>query len=152
AYAPLPVKIEQYDDRVVFRYEFFNAVRMVYMGRGHPSVLKPSLLGHSIGWYDGDTLVVDTVGIEPNLVKYPPQIPDGIRTTSHARSIERYTRSKDGNSLDLEVTIIDPWTFRRPLIIKRPFLYAPKEKLEHIECTVSPEYSKAKSAAKPAPK
>ncbi|MGH8210099.1 MAG: hypothetical protein ACREU6_10990 [Steroidobacteraceae bacterium] len=135
-----PLQIEQYDDRVVFRYEYFGLVRTVYTdGRGHPSDLKPSGLGHSIGWYDGDTLVVDTVGIKPHLVGV--FIVPGIRTSSHARGIERYTRSKDGNSLDFEMTIIDPWTFRQPLVLfKKNFLYAPKEKLQRDDCTVAPEY------------
>ncbi|MGH8209624.1 MAG: hypothetical protein ACREU6_08520 [Steroidobacteraceae bacterium] len=143
--APLPEKFEQHDDRVVLRYEYFREVRTVYTdGRGHPADLKPSRLGHSIGWYDGDTLVVDTVGIEPDLVKV--SIPAGIRTSSQARGIERYTRSKDGNSLDFEMTIIDPWTFRQPLIFKKAFLYAPKEKLQDFDCTLALEHSDAKSA------
>ncbi|MGH8210269.1 MAG: hypothetical protein ACREU6_11875 [Steroidobacteraceae bacterium] len=147
AFGILPVKIEQYDDRVVIRYEYFGSVRTVYMdGRGHPADLKPSRLGHSIGWYDGDTLVVDTVGIEPNLIG--DFIVAGMRTSGHARGIERYTRSKDGGSLDLEMTIIDPWTFRRPLLFPVHFLYAPKEKLQDFECTEAPEYSNAKSAPK----
>ncbi|MGH8211230.1 MAG: hypothetical protein ACREU6_16860, partial [Steroidobacteraceae bacterium] len=147
--APLPIKIEQYDDKVVFHYEFFNSTRTVYMdGRPHPSNLKPSRLGHSIGWYDGDTLVIDTVGIEPHLVKYPAAVPDGILASSHARGIERYTRSKDGNSLNLEMTLIDPWTLKQPLVLERPFLYGPHETLQHDDCQVNPAYLKAESAPK----
>ena len=64
--APPPFKIEQYVDKVIIRYEYWNAVRTVYMGgRGHPPNESPSRLGHSIGWYEGATLVVETAAIIP---------------------------------------------------------------------------------------
>ena len=96
---PLPWQIEQHDDRVVFRYEFWNTVRTIYMdGRGHPADLTPSRLGHSIGWYDGETLVVETRGIASNLyaillvvsgVSTPPgfQREIGVKAQGSSRSM-----------------------------------------------------------------
>ena len=91
---PLPMKIEQYDDRVVFRFEYENTVREVHMdGREHPADLTPSRLGHAIGWYDGDTLAVETRGIAPAV--YAHIVGKGYWNTSGAVTIERYTKSAD---------------------------------------------------------
>ncbi|MDY6945100.1 MAG: hypothetical protein SXG53_05235 [Pseudomonadota bacterium] len=129
----LPMKLEQSKDKIVLRYELFNAERTVYMdGRAHPSPLKPSRLGHSIGWWDGPTLVIDSVGFEPNI--FLPSTVPGMRTTDQARSIERYTLSDDGQKLQLALTVVDPKLFRRPLELTYLFLSSPGDELQHFEC------------------
>jgi hypothetical protein len=56
----------------VIRYEYWNAVRTVYMdGRPDPPDIAPSWLGHSIGWFEGATLVVDTSGLIPGELYVP---------------------------------------------------------------------------------
>lgn len=137
---PLPWQIEQHDDRVVFRYEFWNTVRTVFMdGRGHPADLAPSRLGHSIGWYDGETLVVETRGIASRL--YSILFVDGLVNTTGAIIIERYTRALEGNRLDLERTVIDPVMLRRPLTTRHSYLSAPDiELIEDVCEAVSGEY------------
>ena len=35
----------------------------MYLDRSHPAYVQPGWLGHSVGWYEGDTLVIDTVGL-----------------------------------------------------------------------------------------
>src|SRR5437868_9128114 len=69
--APLPMKIEQYDDKVLLRYEYWNAVRTVYLKGSDPTGVAPTRLGHSTGRYEGKTLVVETAGISPNLLLVP---------------------------------------------------------------------------------
>src|SRR5262245_29339571 len=56
------VKILQKPDRITILYEQDQQVRHIYMNERHPANLKPSWFGHSIGRFEGDTLVVDTVG------------------------------------------------------------------------------------------
>ena len=86
---PLPMKIERYDDRVVFRYEYWDSVRTAYMdGRDHPADLMPSRLGHSIGWYDEETLVIETRGVARGL--YANFIVDSLTTSP--RTLSRATR------------------------------------------------------------
>jgi hypothetical protein len=51
-------------DEVTLVYLLHNTVRHVRLNAGHPDDLTPSWQGHSVGWYEGDTLVVDTVGIK----------------------------------------------------------------------------------------
>jgi hypothetical protein len=83
--------------------------RTIYMdGRTHPAgrSLVPSYDGHSIGWWDGDTLVVDTIGFnEQNWID-----PEGLIHTDQYHQLERFTRT-DFNTLRYEVTIDDPGAY-----------------------------------------
>jgi hypothetical protein len=137
--APLPFQIEQHNDRVILRHEWFNTERTVYMdGRDHPQGLSPSRLGHSVGWYDGSTLVVETTGITSRI--YAPFAFDGLRNSSQARLIERYTLT-EGGRLVLEWTVVDPRTLRRPLTYLRTRLLVPDLEMIEEKCeAVSGEY------------
>ena len=115
----LSVRIEENDDRITLQYEYLGPTRTVYMdGRGHPSDLEPSFLGHSIGWYDGPTLVVETTGLKPNVVRSSGKV-DGIRISDDARVIERYTRNEDDTWFDHEVTLVDPRMYREPFVVHK---------------------------------
>jgi hypothetical protein len=58
------VTVLQTKTEVTLFYSQDVQVRHIHLNQDHPSQLKPSAMGHSIGHYEGDTLVVDTVGIE----------------------------------------------------------------------------------------
>ena len=58
------VQIIQRRDEVTLLYLLYNTVRHVRLNAEHPENLPPSWRGHSVGWYEGDTLVVDTAGIK----------------------------------------------------------------------------------------
>src|SRR5258706_1794832 len=60
----LGMQMLQMKDEVVFLYTQDNQVRHVHLNESHPAKLTPSATGHSVGHYEGDTLVVDTVGVE----------------------------------------------------------------------------------------
>jgi hypothetical protein len=84
-----------------------HTYRTVYMdGRPHPDDLAPSYLGHSIGWWDEDTLVIDTVGFNERtwMDRY------GMPHTDRLHLIERVTRV-DFDTLEYEVTIDDPGAY-----------------------------------------
>jgi hypothetical protein len=84
--------------------------RVIYMdGREHPKDLLPSYFGHSIGHWDGDTLVVDTVGF--NERSWFSR--DGLPTTDQLHLIEHYSRP-DFNTLNYDVTIDDPGAYTAP--------------------------------------
>jgi hypothetical protein len=125
--------LEQHDDRVVFKYEYGGVERVVYMdGRDHPPNLQPSKLGHSIGWIEGDTLVVETVGAAPELANHIWF----IHTSEQARGIERYTLSDDGHRLDLEFVLDDPVMFREPIRVSDGRIRSPLEYFEVTQCEV----------------
>ena len=83
-----------------------HTFRTIYMdGRAHPKNLEPSYYGDSTGKWEGDTLVVDTVGFNEAF-----WISRGIPTTDRLHMIERFTRT-DSNTMKYEVTIDDPGAY-----------------------------------------
>jgi len=126
-----PVRIEQDEERIVIRTEDMASDRIIYMdGRGHPQDGSLSPLGHSIGWYEGSTLVVETANVAANIAE------DGlnIHNADHASSIERYTLSEDGTRLHMQFTLIDPVMFREPLVLERTRLFTPEVDLLDAPC------------------
>jgi hypothetical protein len=88
------VQILQQRDEVILLY-LINTVRHVRLNEPHPENLTPSRQGHSVGWYEGDTLVIDTVGI-----KVTPLSTVDLFGTPHSRAlhiVERY-RLIDGET------------------------------------------------------
>lgn len=135
--APIPFKFEQFEDRVVIRYEYWNVVRTIYTdGRKPTQDAAPVRLGHSVGHYDGAAFVVETSGILPAIMMIHHNPPGLFLThSSEVRTIERYTVSEDGNRLNLEWTMIDPENFRQPLVGQASFLlYLEKTELEEYIC------------------
>ena len=83
--------------------------RVIYMdGRAHPADLRPTYLGHSIGKWEGDTLVIDTVGFNEK-----QWISGSYPTTSQLHPTERYTRPNVA-TLNYEVTFDDPGAYTAP--------------------------------------
>jgi len=104
--------------------------RQVYLdGRGHPNVDNPTWMGHSIGHWEGDTLVVDSVGFNDRgtVGGAPNPRSEKLHVT------ERYRRP-DFSHLEIEFTIDDPGTYSKPWKIHNTWDLAPKgeEVLEYI--------------------
>jgi carboxypeptidase family protein len=95
--------------------------RLVYMdGRPHPKDPNPSWMGHSIGKWEGDTLVVDTVGFNGRAWATF----SGLPTTERLHVIERFRRIDFGH-LEKEVTIDDPGAYAKPWTMKKAAVLAP---------------------------
>jgi hypothetical protein len=87
-----------------------HTYRTVYMdGRTHPSNLKPSYYGHSIGWWEGDTLVVDTVGFNETFWLDRRGLPH----TDKMHVSERFTRT-DQATIRYETLVDDPGAYTEP--------------------------------------
>jgi hypothetical protein len=87
-----------------------HTYRTIYMdGRTHPKDLTPSYYGHSIGWWDGDSLVIDSTGFNESFWLDRRGIPH----TEKLRTIERLTRV-NSTTIDYEVTIDDPGAYTAP--------------------------------------
>jgi hypothetical protein len=78
-------------------------------GRPHPSTLTPSFYGHSIGWWDGDTLFVDSVGF--NEAFWLDR--RGLPHTDRLHTLEKFTRV-DAATVRYEVTVDDPGAYTAP--------------------------------------
>ena len=98
-------------DEVVIVRENPGLGRNIYMdGRPHPDLkrFQPTATGHSIGRYEGDTLVIDTVGLTEGAV------PAGGYRRPETRVIERYRLTPDGQRLLMQYTFEDPEIYQRP--------------------------------------
>jgi len=108
-----------------------DLTRQVFLdGRSHPKDWNPTWLGHSIGHWDGDTLVVDTTGFNDKAWFDG----GGIPHTEKMHVTERYHRADLGH-LEIEVTIEDPDTFVKPWVIKRTADLAPNDEIQEYVCT-----------------
>ena len=98
--------IEVGEDEVVMRFDNTgdHVERIIHMDAAHPADVKPSLHGHSIGRWDGETLVIDTIGYEPNPSGLGMNVPSGL--SKH--TVERLTLTADRVRLRYEVTVEDP--------------------------------------------
>jgi hypothetical protein len=108
---PYPFKFVQTPKLIVIVYEGGAHVwRQIFMdGREHPKDLNPSWLGDSIGRWDGDTLVIDTVGL--NGQTWIDQ--SGLPTTDALHVTERIRRLDLGH-LEIEHTVDDPKAYTKP--------------------------------------
>ena len=87
-----------------------HTYRTVYMdGRTHPLQLTPTFYGHSIGWWEGDTLVIDTVGFNEGFWLDRRGLPH----TDRLHTLERFTRV-DAAAIRYEVTVDDPGAYTAP--------------------------------------
>jgi hypothetical protein len=110
---PKPFKILQSPDEVVILYQDYTAFRQVFTdGRSLPKDPQPSWLGYSVGKWDGDTLVIDTVGFNDLTWLDNAGTPhsDALHVT------ERFHR-RDAGHLDIQITIDDPKTFSKPFTV-----------------------------------
>jgi len=94
-----------------------NQVRRVYMNRPHSKDLKPSWYGESVGHYEGDTLVIDTVGMNDKTVV-------DIYRTPHSEKlhvIERWRKIDNGQGMEAVFTVEDTDAFNKPWTAKRRY-------------------------------
>jgi hypothetical protein len=105
-------RITQEDDRITLLYGSMNLERTIYLNVAeHPKDVAPSRAGHSIGRWEGDTLVVETIGFEPGILSADARIPhsDQLRVT------ERFTLDPDTD------TIARSYVAEDPLYLQKPF-------------------------------
>jgi len=122
-----PVQILEGSKQIVILNEWQPVPRRIYMdGRGHPPDLDPTWQGHSIGHWEGDVLVVDTVGLNGRarpLNGYAANAvnatPESLKTprlpaSDQMHLVERLRLVANGNLLEITRTITDPKTYIRP--------------------------------------
>jgi hypothetical protein len=116
-----PLNIVQGRDEVLIGSEAGRG-RIIYMdGRGHEDVKSPSYItsgvGHSVGHWEGNTLVVDTVGFAPKVCdsRWPiMRAPGGGRVKETTHLVERINLSPDGKELKIALTWDDPSIYLKP--------------------------------------
>jgi hypothetical protein len=129
---PRPWEIRQLPDVVLLIFEGDHWVRRVYLdGRNHPDGYPLTWMGHSIGKYEGDSLVIDTVGMREGTwldhMGHPHS--DALHLTERLRRL-------DHDTLQVDLTFDDPKTYTKPWTGKKIFKLAPAtfEILEDVIC------------------
>lgn len=131
--APFPFLLVQHPTMISLLFEYFTIWRVIYMdGRPHPADIAdyPDFMGHSIGRWEGSTLVVDTVGIDER---------SWLDTAGHEHSdklhvVERF--EKNGPNITWTATFDDPVFFARPWSITRTFTPGtPTDRVMPYTCT-----------------
>jgi hypothetical protein len=109
-----PVRFIQTEDRVTIIYQRDHLVRRVYLNQKHSPNPKLDWYGESIGWYEGDTLVIDTVGLQAHKTNVVDNY--GTPHTDKLHVVERYRVITDekGKGLEAKFRVEDPGTFTMP--------------------------------------
>ena len=107
-YPVTPIYFLQTPKVVTMIWQEDHMVRHIYLTDKHPDHVKPSWFGDSIGHYEnGDTLVIDTVGLNTRTFVYQFRTPH----SEQLHVVERYTVAADGKSMEAIATVEDPGAF-----------------------------------------
>ena len=127
----MEIEIQEDEDLIMIRSERHAEERIVYMdGRGHPSSDQLFKTGHSIGWWDGGTLVVDTTNFPFHRSPYQT----GVPSSTHKQVVERYRLNEAGTHVEAEFTLEDPEYLTAPMTHARLLTYAPNAEMFLSEC------------------
>jgi hypothetical protein len=122
-----PLQILRGNNQIVLLNEWVSVPRRIYTdGRAHPKDLDASWEGHSIGRWEGDVLVIDTVGFNGRARPINGYAGNAVNATEESLKTprlpgseqmhleERIRRVGDGNLIELTTTVTDPKTYLRP--------------------------------------
>lgn len=118
--APYPIEILQRPERLTMIFDRLGDVRRIFLdGRARPNPLWPTWLGHSLGHWEGKTLVIETLA----LTKESILTDTGLPHSEEMRVVERLSLSLRGGVrwLDDEITLTDPAMYRAPIKVTRRF-------------------------------
>ena len=148
-YAVQPIYFIQTPKKVLMTSQFDHMTRRVFLNVPHSENVKPSWFGESVGHYEGDTLVVDTIGLNDRFWLDG----SGIPHTERLHLIERWTRT-NYTTLRRDVTIEDPGAFTRPFTVSYTAkLGTPESEIMEYICIENNQYGLAQGLADPgAPK
>jgi hypothetical protein len=131
-----PIEIRQRADRAEINYEFMDIHRRVPLKKGLAAKDAPYAvgnyphLGRSVGQYDGESLVVETVGQHAGVLD-TLGVP-GLYQSDQMRTVERFI--PDGNKMQIVVTHYDPVYFVQPMIVTFSYVRLPGGKIEKWGC------------------
>ena len=114
---PFPLEFVFEPGMIRTNHEYMSQVRRIFTnGRGHPAALEPSFNGHSTGWWEGDTLVVETAGFRADT-----QLQGTGMLHSDAMTMRERIHLIGPDILENEITIRDPKAFTGPYVSKRHY-------------------------------
>ena len=128
---PYPFEVLQTPGRITLLFEADSQVRRIFMGRRKHldfDDLDPSYNGDSIGQWEGDTLVVDTIGFNDETT---------VRGLPHSEDMHIVERIRyvAANTIEDQITITDPKAFTRPVVSKVIYSRRPDWRIREYSCT-----------------
>jgi hypothetical protein len=124
---PYPLQIVHKPDVLVILYEAYNLFRIVPIGVPQPEEIDSTWMGHSVGRWDGDTLVVDVVGFNDRTRVA------GYRHTSAMHVVERFRRTEYGK-IEYVATVTDPAVFASPVVYEGDLILHPEWEIGEYIC------------------
>jgi hypothetical protein len=121
----------KFDDKgstILLRLEEYDTIRTIHLSDGSQAPKTKTVLGYSVGHWEGETLVVTTTNISW------PYITDGVRQGPASRIEEKFAVTPDGKRLTDNLTIADPTTFTKPAVLKRAWVWRASERLNPYQC------------------
>lgn len=126
---PYPLEFHDRGDVIELRLEEYDTVRSIYMNAETAPAPTPSILGHSIGHWEGDSLVVETTQ-----VNWGHMAGRGIFLSDDLHQIKRFTPVEEGGRLEYEITMTDAYAFTEPVTLRKSWVYLPDVQVEPYNC------------------
>lgn len=129
---PHAIRITQLPDRVLIEYEEYGGRREIPIGAGKPMPGVKTRLGTSVARYEGDALVIETVGLSGNWIS-----PHGDQLSDQTTTAETYRRIDDpaqGPMLSIRLVATDPVNLREPFVISKSKRYGGNYQFIANEC------------------
>jgi len=122
---------------VIIMLERTQALRQIYLNRQHRDDLYPTYSGDSIGRYEGDTLVVDTIGFKDTTWV---DLEGGLPHSEAMHLVERIRRT-DHDTLVDDMTIEDPKAFTKPITAQQVYKLKPGWEIQEYVCEENNRYT-----------
>jgi hypothetical protein len=129
--APYPFEFSDRGDTIEMHIEEYDTLRTIYMNPASTPEPSPSILGHSTGHWEGETLVVETTH-----VNWGHLDGRGAPMSEQAIIVERFTPTDSGGRLEYELTVTDPANFTEPVVRGKSWVWLPDVRVEPYECTL----------------
>ena len=127
--ADYPVEIVETPAQVLILTELHQQVRRIFMNAKHPEEIFPQRNGHSIGRWEGETLLIDTIGIRGLLFGAVPHS-DAVHVVERIRKID------GGAALVNEIRVTDPKMFTKPVVLRQFYKKGSADaRMMEYECT-----------------
>jgi hypothetical protein len=123
-----PAEIIQSQRQIVVLEEEGRGRWVIHMDRGHPAQLKPSYWGDSVGHWEGDTVVVDTIGFSG----------EQDNTTPETHRVSRIRKTQGGGRLEMTVTTSDPNIYLEPATNTYASVWHPELEVLEFQCEENP--------------
>jgi hypothetical protein len=128
--SPYPLQIIQTAGETVIVHEVAHNIRHIYMDQPHPPNLAASFMGDSVGHWEGDTLLVDTIGLNDRT--WIDEI--GVIHGKQLHVIERIRKIEDGHALENLIRIEDPEYFTQPWYARITYAWRPDLRIAEYIC------------------